>query len=280
MKYPGIDIDIRDVQLVELEILLEFDRICRKHNLQYQLFAGTLLGAIRHKGFIPWDDDIDVCMLRKDYDKFIGVCNEELDLKKYFLQTCFSDPRSIVQFAKLRKNNTVFINNIDNDTATHTGIYIDIFPMDNVKPDAISGGIQLLLFKFLYALTTSTIRERVLRAHNKITVLIRYSMYMVMKIIPKLFVDKAIQKTLVMFSGDKTKYVSHLTNGITRERFNRYLRESSTFYDTVEWEFEGCLLPVPANYHDVLTRNFGDYMTLPPEEERFPHHGIIKVQFK
>lgn len=280
MKYPNIDIDIRDVQLVELEILLEFDRICRKRDIPYQLFAGTLLGAIRNNGFIPWDDDIDVCMLRKDYDKFIGLCNEELDLKKYFLQTCFSDPRSIVQFAKLRKNNTVFINNIDNDTATHTGIYIDIFPMDNVKPDAISGDIQLLLFKFLYALTTSTIRERVLRAHNKITVLIRYSMYMVMKIIPKLFVDKAIQKTLVMFSGDKTKYVSHLTNGITRERFNRYLRESSTFYDTVEWEFEGCLFPVPANYHDVLTRNFGDYMTLPPEEERFPHHGIIEVQFK
>lgn len=279
MKYPGIDIDIRDVQLVELEILLKFDRICRKHNLQYQLFAGTLLGAIRHKGFIPWDDDIDVCMLRKDYDKFIGVCNEDLDKKKYFLQTCFSDPRAIVQFAKLRKNNTTFINKIDNDKSTHTGIYIDIFPLDNVKPGTMAGIFQLFLFKFLYALTTSTVRERVLRAHNKITVITRYLMYLVMKIIPKRCVDKAIQKVMVMFKGDDTKYVCHLTNGITRERFNRYLRESSKFYDIVEWEFEGYLFPVPANYHDVLTRNFGDYMTLPPEDKRFPHHGIIKVEF-
>ena len=74
MKYRECDVDIRDVQKVQLEMLIELDRICRKNDIVYQLFAGTLLGAIRHKGFIPWDDDIDVCMLRKDYEKFIECC--------------------------------------------------------------------------------------------------------------------------------------------------------------------------------------------------------------
>jgi lipopolysaccharide cholinephosphotransferase len=81
---------LRDVQKVQLEILLEFDRICRKHGLKYLLFAGTLLGAVRHKGFIPWDDDIDVCMLRGDYERFLTVCKDELSAE-LFLQTTDTD---------------------------------------------------------------------------------------------------------------------------------------------------------------------------------------------
>lgn len=279
MKYPGIDIDIRDVQLVELEILLEFDRICRKHNLQYQLFAGTLLGAIRHKGFIPWDDDIDVCMLRKDYDKFIGVCNEDLDKKKYFLQTCFSDPRAIVQFAKLRKNNTIFINKVDRDPLTHTGIYIDIFPMDNVLPGTMLENIRSLLFNFLYAMATSTVKERVYNATNRKKVFFRCIMFNIMKIIPKSWIDIACQKTLRMFEKSKTEYVSCLSNGITKDKTMRYLRRKSDFYDIVDQDFEGHLFPVPQNYDEVLTQDFGNYMTLPTEENRFPHHGIFEVKF-
>ena len=107
MKYPN-GVSIKEVQAVKLEILIEFDRIV-ENSIPYQLFAGTLLGAIRHKGFIPWDDDIDVCLLRKDYERFLHVSKNDLN-DSYYLQTCFSDPASIVQFAKIRKREQYLVN--------------------------------------------------------------------------------------------------------------------------------------------------------------------------
>ena len=101
MEYNELDVGIRDVQMIQLEILLEFDRICRKNNIKYQLFAGTLLGAVRHKGFIPWDDDIDVCLLRDDYEKFLDVCLRDLD-PGFFLQTYETDEKCIGSMLKFR----------------------------------------------------------------------------------------------------------------------------------------------------------------------------------
>ena len=109
MKYRNLDYDVEDVQRVQLEILLEVDRICMKNEIPYQLFAGTLLGSIRHKGFIPWDDDIDVCMLRNDYERFLECCQSDLS-DGFFLQYWRTDRKSILQFAKVRKNNTIFTN--------------------------------------------------------------------------------------------------------------------------------------------------------------------------
>ena len=95
MEYGNFNINLKELQNIQMEILVEFDRICKKNNIKYQLFAGTLLGAIRHKGFIPWDDDIDVCMLRKDYIKFLNACESDLR-ENYFLQTFETDEQYIL----------------------------------------------------------------------------------------------------------------------------------------------------------------------------------------
>jgi len=276
MKYKDLDFNIEDVQRVQLEILLEFHRICKENEIPYQLFAGTLLGSIRHKGFIPWDDDIDVCMLRKDYESFLECCKRDLS-DDFFLQYWRTDKKAVLQFAKVRKNNTVFVNKTYQDSGMHNGIWIDIFPLDNVKPDALLGKLQPRLFDLLYILSSSKLKNRALNAKNRFNKTMRLFFYYALKPIPKRWLDMLCQKVLRMYENQETKYVNHLTNGASKKRLKKYLREKETFYKMIDGEFEGHLFPIPKNYDEVLRRNFGDYMKLPPEEERYPHHGIIEI---
>lgn len=129
--------NIRQVQLTQLEILIEVDKICREHDIKYFLTNGTLLGAVRHKGFIPWDDDIDIGMCRKDYDIFLKIANKELD-EKYFCQSIHSEADYYLPFAKIRKNKTKYIEASTKHLDINKGVYIDVFPIDNVPDNAIA----------------------------------------------------------------------------------------------------------------------------------------------
>lgn len=136
---------LRRLQLVELDILTEFVRICDKYGLRYYLVGGTLLGAIRHQGFIPWDDDIDVAMMREDYDRFAQIAAQELD-PRYFYQSPDTDPYYFLTYNKIRKNGTEVYEERFKDSKFHKGIFIDIFPLDFCpKP----GPVCHLLFNVL-----------------------------------------------------------------------------------------------------------------------------------
>ena len=124
-----IDPRLRKLQMAELEILNEFVRICEKHDLTYYLVGGTLLGAVRHQGFIPWDDDIDVAMPRADYDRLVEVCGEDLGAE-YFYQSPETDPYYFLTYAKIRKNGTEIYEERFKDARFHKGIFIDVFPLD------------------------------------------------------------------------------------------------------------------------------------------------------
>lgn len=278
MKYNNLDVVIRDVQNVQLEMLIELDRICKGNGIKYQLFAGTLLGAVRHKGFIPWDDDIDVCLLREDYNKLLKVCKSDLD-SKYFLQNYETDKRANLQFSKIRKNDTIFMSKSCQNNDIHQGIFIDIFPMDNIEPDKLLGKMHTKLFNIMFIVTSSMDKSRCYSAKTPLIKYIRLSIYYLLKLIPKNVIDKFTTRVACKFNSRETKYVSHLTNGVSKMRVKKYIMEKDMFYDTIDGEFEGYTFPIPKNYHDVLTRNFGDYMEFPPEDEQYPHHGIIEVSF-
>ena len=140
---------LRKVQLTELKILEKIDEICKKNNINYFLIGGTLLGAVRHKGFIPWDDDIDVGMLREDYEKFINVCLKNGALgKDYYLHCNESDNDYFIPFIKVKKNNTTFAEKNIENINTHKGIFLDIFPYDNVpKPHSFCEKLQAIIVR-------------------------------------------------------------------------------------------------------------------------------------
>ena len=125
---------LKKLHNVEVEILDEFNRICNKHNLQYFLSYGTLLGAVRHQGFIPWDDDLDVSMPREDYEKFIEIAEDELN-KEYYIDNKNTNDKYYLNFTKLRKKNTVFEQDFQVNYDGPKGIWVDIFPIDEIKKE-------------------------------------------------------------------------------------------------------------------------------------------------
>lgn len=273
-----LDFDIKKVQTIQFELLVEFDRICKENNIMYQLFSGTLLGAIRHKGFIPWDDDIDVCMLREEYDKFLTVYKKELN-EQYFLQNYETDPLSMFHFSKLIKNNTIYRTNTYRDIDMNHGIFIDIFPMDNVKPNTKIGNIHRMLYSFGFHVISSMNKNRCYQAKNKLTKYLRLSLYYSTKVLPKNSIHVILDKAICMFDNQDTTYVSCITNGDSKELIDKTTVERATFIDLIEWEFEGIKFPVPKEYDYILTKQYGKYLELPPVEEQKPHHGIIEVNF-
>lgn len=276
MNFDNTQTSIRDVQKIQLEMLVEFDRICKKHNIKYQLFAGTLLGSIRHKGFIPWDDDIDVCLLRKEYNKFMTVYKEELN-SSYFLQNYETDENSIFHFSKLIKDNTIYRTKMYKDVNMHQGIFIDIFPMDNVKPFVLSGKIHSIICRYLFVIISSMNKSRCYVTRNKVVKHLRLALYYFTKAFPKKSIHRFVDKIICIFNKQDTGYVGCLANGASKEEFANFTVKTSTFYNFAQGEFEGYKFPIPDDYDSVLSKNYGDYMIFPPQEQQKPHHGIIEV---
>lgn len=248
---------LKELQKVELEILLEVDRVCKKNKIKYFLVSGTLLGAIRHKGFIPWDDDIDICMPVKDYRKFCKVCRKELN-EKYFLQTYETDLTSML-FAKVRKNGTTAIEENREKRAYHQGVWIDIFPLVAIKNDSrwIEKFTQTVLFaKRLIKKKIDWIEEdKNLPFYKKIHRLIPLSSV-------RLFVGIILKKAF----KNPEKYDSCYYIWSKKKFYARF--ETSLFESVSDMEFEGYTFPVPTKWHEYLTVVYGDYMKLPPPEKR------------
>ena len=141
--------DLRRIQLLELDILKEIDRIARKNGLHYTLCGGSLLGTIRHKGFIPWDDDIDVSMVREDYDKFFEACKRDLNHEKYFAQTMDTDPTYQIAFGRILLKNTVFQRAGQEHVKVNNGFFVEIFPRDGLSDNVFIEKLQFILSFFM-----------------------------------------------------------------------------------------------------------------------------------
>ena len=128
---------LRQLQLIQLEMLVEVDRICRKCEIKYNIIAGTLLGAVRHGGYIPWDDDADVALLRPEYEKFRKACKTELDRSRFYFQDHRNTKGYRWGYGKLRRKHTLFLREYQEDMPYKQGVFIDIFPLDGVPDNYI-----------------------------------------------------------------------------------------------------------------------------------------------
>lgn len=262
----------KEVWAVELDLLAELDRVCRKHGLKYCVGAGTMLGAVRHQGFIPWDDDMDLYMLREDYDR-LNVCAGEFRAP-YFLQNSYTEKNLLRTFARLRNSNTTGTTRIDQALPVNKGIFIDIFPLDGISPDAEEDRRQDAKnkrFRAMFGPYNTTrkpagkgLGQRVKWAAKKL-----YSTLFV-RDPQKLFTR--YEDNLRRFSKPDTALWGNRTLVFACPKSRRPVED---YRDLIDMPFEFITVPVPRAYDAMLRQQYGDYMKIPENKGGNMHGELI-----
>lgn len=265
---------LRALQLCELGILKEVKRVCEKHEITYYLSSGTLLGAVRHKGFIPWDDDIDIEMPYEDYQRFLSVAQLELG-DQYFVQNCDTDSGFYFAYTKIRKNGTLMMSPWEQEDVGNHGVWIDVFPLTTVssKRDGKIKRTFVTLSNYLLMPEKSFKHsESWIRSQSSST------KFVAVKMIRKLplCIRRAIRKRMMKFV-----FRTHGKNGHTEMVWgnvtNRCMPDVYAGEKT-QLLFEDDYFDVPPKYHEYLSYVYGDYMTPPPENQRDGGHGEVIIQ--
>ena len=256
-------------------LLEEVKRICQKHDLKYYAIAGTLLGAVRHKGAIPWDDDMDLGLLRPDYDKFIEAAKQELH-DSIFLQCFDTDPSYGFPFAKLMLKDTLMVERNAAGNSAQKGIYIDIFPLDNAPQERSLQEKHLRKTYFLKRLLLAKQHYRVYQKGEFKRMLAYTALSILAACTSAKRIANKLEKEIQAFNGKETTEVVNIGGayGYWKEKLQK-----EWFCDTVELPFESTTISAPSGYKEYLTYFYGDYMTPPPENKRGDRHSIVKLDF-
>lgn len=259
--------DLEHLQKVILNMVKYLDNLCRENGIDYYLLGGSAIGAIRHHGFIPWDDDLDVVMDSKNYDRFIHVCREQLDKEKYYFQEGYKDWP--MPFSKLKLRGTVFKEpgGFVNESGEE-GIYVDIFKLENAPSSKIGQLFQYFCAKYL--LCNCLLR----RGWNNASWNKRFMMIMSIPLNNKT-IRRLFQYQVEKYNSIETDYRLFFAG---RYRFSTSFYHKSVLGRPQMVPFEDTYLPVPEKYDEWLRQIFGDYMTPPPVELRQGLH-LINVDF-
>ncbi|RHB86906.1 LicD family protein [Streptococcus lutetiensis] len=272
----GINNEIDKIHELDLVISEELKRICEKHDIKYFMIAGTLLGAVRHKGFIPWDDDMDFGMLREDFDKFISVCNHELDKDKFYLETMEGSKNYPYNFAKIRLKNTKIIEEFSKDSLTEEkGIFIDIFPMDFVSSKKLKRAFQFKIFWL--ARNLLLIKLNYASEHKKKKLSFKLLKFLLF-LLPVKFLKNIKKKSIEIANNEDVSTVRKVVTSDGAYGLKRETLEKKWIDVIIQYPFEDTFYPGIAKYDDYLSYFYGDYMKLPPKNER-NQHKRIKVDF-
>ena len=257
----------KEFKEVLLKILVRFDEFCKIHDISYSIAYGTALGAIRHKGFIPWDDDVAVIMLRSEYNKFEKAWKEhilhnkehytlwgEMDEVNYFMCFC----------AKFFDSNTVLYEHLSKRKFVEYGIFIDIFVLDHIP---IEKSVQIKFFKNIksYSKLIYHFQQHCQKWNNFVD---KYKLSLpCLKTMSNRLIDYKTQ-----YNDAKTPQVSFTQDYKKGDSYNRSIHPYEWFTDIILVDFEGYKLPIVKSYNQMLREYYGDYMELPPEDKRSGHN--------
>lgn len=246
-----------ELKQVELNLLKAFIEICKKHDLQYYIIGGTLLGAIRHKGFIPWDDDIDVGMPRVDYEKFMELAQGDLPAY-YFVQNFHTDPEYPLCFGKLRDSRTTFIESSVKSRKINHGVYIDIFPLDYYPKK------NVVLFRWKNLLYSARISRQFDSTPS--------AKMRVMQIISMIFCPSVKAAIVKREALAKKEQSGDLIANLFGAWGQKEIMRSEWYGKGLEASFESVKVMIPEKYDEYLIQLYGDYMTPPPKDKQVGHH--------
>ena len=265
------DKEIKSIARIQLEMLKEVDRLCRLEDIPYSIDGGTFLGAVRQQGFIPWDPDIDVIMLRGDYERFYRTAINNIDKSRFFLQEERTDENYRWGFTKIRRKGTSFVREGQEHLKMRTGIFIDILIMDNVPDCIVIRKLFLLFCCYCRFVMWSEVGKKTEKKAFK-----RF-LYKCANHIPASFVFKQLRAVRGMCNSADTELVRYMT---CRYTYNKKLCgiERRFFDFFAEYRFEGAKFKGFAEYDAYLTQLYGDYMQLPPEEKRKSHMPVSLLE--
>lgn len=271
--------ELKKIQAIELECLNSIVEICSKIDVEYFLIGGSTLGAVRHRGYIPWDDDIDIGMTRKHYRTFLKEAPALLP-KKYHLQTPYDDKCCPYFYTKVRINNTTFMEYCNRHVNIHHGIYIDIFPFDNVPDDDILNKqqfkkVQSLLRKFALR-QIPDISEAPMSLNTYIKYVARRCVHHIARLIyPYESLIQKLEEEFTRYNNTETQAMACLNFPTWK---TEYIKKSD-LYPLKLYEFEDTKFYIPNNEEAYLSTHYGDYKQLPPVDKRFGHKPYL-VKFE
>ena len=272
--------DMSKVHAASLKILKEIDRICRKYKIRYALDAGTLIGAVRHKGFIPWDDDADVVFLRSQYEAFVKVAGRELpDTMELLLPDSYRDGRAFFDFTPriIYKNSRCHQDspemNFYGGKLNH--IWVDLFILDKLPASPAGAAVTRFVHKAIYGLAMGHRPGLDFKKYSLIHKIFVGGLAGVGRFIPLRLIF-AMQRAAALKdrrSRDSRWYYSNYQPDYL------YVTLEGSWCEAVEdAAFEDAQLMIPKGWHEVLTEVYGDYMQLPPEEKRVPTHSSQQIE--
>ena len=262
-------IEIEDIKKLSFEVLCKVREVCEENNISYSLTGGTLIGAVRHKGFIPWDDDIDIMIPRPDYDRFIDIVKNGNYNFNLFCSELNGEEYGY-PFAKACHKNTVIKEKDMYTGKIEIGVYVDIFPVDGMGKSFAEAKIRTMFFQFLHGIKIASnwTGYHKSKLRKKYYEPLRYICYLISRIISKKVINKCLDSFLRAVSFETSNFAGRMVGDFG----SKEIMEKKLFDKKIKGEFEGGFFDIVEDYDTFLTRLYGNYMQLPSAEKQKSHH--------